>query len=508
MNKNYSKAIISIITICMVCVSCKKDDEVKLTSKDSVNVLEVLNKSQWLVNGLYTPYNDAKDVPIGTEISIKPKVSFGIPFEVDLAGTTCTYRYNLLSCTLTDPLGNNFITDYRYSEQDSKIIISNNILKPNTKYTLTSTIGLYQLVSGEWKPVIYHGSEKVYSSSSSFITGQFADKINSSDILFSYPIDRMLNYMSAEYTEGYIMLSNNYRELFENVLPKDMKLVVNNITDDTKLEQSTNFTVKESHEVDDEVISIDYSLKDITFEPNQIYSFSFYCGDKMVHQIHIRTSIHSTFKDKIENNNHFFEGNLYDDWFDDTNIGSQRKLMIVKELDECFDKFECQTFSNHVFGNERKRDETISTCLITFEFDLDKCDWYQTSLYKLLYDSYPPMTETMGIIKNPPINAVEFFGENITQEYLSDYEINNKTINNRKTWIFLRSYLADYLFREYTGRVDYIKSHPDRTETDIFIMQNQPTEIDLSVGKYSYILSYRLPGKNIITTSLNKTMNY
>ncbi len=476
--------------------SCKKEDEVKFTEKDSVNVIKVLKRSKWDIHGKYNPVDGEQNVPVGVVMTIKPQFALNAPFDVDLAGTTCTYRYDLTSCAITDPSGNNFLTNYQYNENDTCIYITNKILNPDTQYSLTSTIVLSQLVDGNWQPVVYKGAPLEHTYSSVFQTGQLADTINPADILFSYPIDRQLNYMPKEYTKGYIMLSNSYREFFEGISSNDMKLVVRNISEENTSDQTTTYTVSESHEVEKQIASIDFSLNNINFQPNTIYTLMFYCGAKKIHQIYFRTSYHPDLKTRLDNNKSFFDGEIGVYFVNDFYV-----LLQSGKLDENPDKFECQTM------NGFSANETLNTCLMPMELVLDNADWYLQTPYKSIYDNNSPAVDFYDYqnacfhnpVKFPPINALALypFGYsnvenrwgNIPIPFLSDENIKTKTIDATKTYRFINSFYS-FANKEYRahGNLDY----------DIFYK-----------GNYVYKISYRLPGKNIITSkhthSLTKT---
>lgn len=492
--------------------SCNKDDNVvKISHKDSANVIEVLTKSQYAVGGNFSPSNGAKDIYVGTDFSIKPGVALNTPFEVKLADQTVTYRYDLKSCTITDASGADFATGFNYSEQDTLITINSKILNGNTEYTLSSTIALMQQINGEWQPVVYNGDAKEYVSTSLFTTCQAADTLRPADILFSYPIDRQLNYMPKEYQEGYIMLSYKYPELFNGASVNDMKVIIKNITDDSKAEQSTPFTVKESHEVEGEAVELGYSLKNITFDPNQIYSLAFYCGDKKVHQIYFRTSFYETLKSKLAANDGKFDCNYScRDEFD-----SYRTWRADLDIEECFDKYECQSFPFEVI-----RPNTLNTCLITFNADFDNWQYYNNTergVYKLIYENYSmdkvywydEDNLNSRYVKYSPSNAYECYvawKNGSPKDSLTNDEINKMTLSDRSTSEF-HLFVYDLIQYYLNHDVYYCRQYIHNQENKDYGTLNDIQKIisDASVnnlyerGNYPYIIAFRLPGKELIT---------
>ena len=493
--------------------SCNKDDnEVKISHKDSANILEVLTKSQYAVGGNFSPNNGAKDIYVGTDFSIKPGVALNTPFEVKLADQTVTYRYDLKACTITDASGADFASDYYYSEQDTLITINSKILNGNTEYTLSSTIALMQQINGEWQPVVYNGDAKEYVSTSLFTTCQAADTLRPADILFSYPIDRQLNYMPKEYQEGYIMLSYKYPELFNGASANDMKVIIKNITDDTKAEQSTPFTVKESHEVEGEAVELVYSLKDIMFDPNQIYSLAFYCGDKKVHQIYFRTSFYETLKSKLE---HFewrtivTDNSVLESY--ESRYPLYDELILYLRSPESFDIFEMQV-TNLLERSLSYTDKgNLHSCLIYITADLDNCAWYQNCNLKKLYDNYSLDYDDWGrMVQYPPIDAFEI-GQNVIydrdkKEFLSDDDINSKKVDRIPNGCCIKSYLQAFMYKDLHTRRSILSSKNESELSEIDNQMKLIVDYPYTAGDYPYFISFRLPGKEIITYTEKHTM--
>lgn len=519
--------IAAMMASAIILSSCHKDDnaEPKYTKKDSAKVYDVLLKNTYAITGDFTPHDGAKDIFVGADCSIRPVVALNAPFEVPLADQTVTYRYDIASCTLTDASGANIVTEYKYNEQDTLISITNNILKSNTQYTLTAKITLSQLIDSEWQPVIYKGAPLVYEQSSKFTTCTAAEAIRTTDILFSYPIDRQLNYMPKEYQEGYIMLSYKYPELFNGVAANDMKVIIKNITDETKSDQSTHFTVKESHEVEGEVIGIDYSLKDIIFDPNQIYSLAFYCGDKQVHQIYFRTSFYETLKSKLAHSSglddvirastSFYHEGLPLDYY------LRPNFPFTFEGNEDFDKFECQrlyyalppTYDN---GLQYARIAPLQDRLITLEADLENWNLYK-EVYKIVYDHYSfesifgnsKEKNERGWIKFPPSNAMEVYCAD-EPTCLTDEEISNKSLNPlEKKWAYIFWYQVPFLRRDLylIHQVNYDpKDEIEKQIDQLYANLGSSTwEYDTELP---YFISFKLPGKNIVTYSEKRVVTY
>lgn len=505
MKKIFIYSTIAAMMAMIIMPSCKKDDndEVKLISHyDSAKIIAVMTKSHFEILGNFTPREGAKDIYVGAGLSYKPGVALNKPFDVTIPGDiTFTYRYDLTALSLTDQSGTNLIDDYKYNEQDTIITINNKTLAEETQYKYSVTIALMQQIDGQWQPVVYNGKTMNYEYTSQFTTGKAAEAIRTTDLLFSYPIDRQYNYMPEEYKEGYIMLSYKYPELFENTPASDLKIVIKNITDDNVSDKTIPYTVKESNEVEGQLISIDYSLKDILFDPCQIYHLAFYCGDKNIYNIHFRTSQYRNLKSKMADC----------DWYNGsvvvTGKDAQRKDMIQNVfMDEGFDIFEYPTL-NDVDNNGYSGESNLQKCLIYFTADLDNCEWYQNSIFKSLYTEYPLDYEDQGrIVQYPPADAFLMFNYK-TNMYLTDEDIENKYTQPKSHEGIIKSSLVWFMDHDIRVRR---KLNEQKNKSDFTILDDEIKDYYeppyYANGDYPYFISFRLPGKNIITYSEKHVM--
>ena len=479
-----------IIAAAALFFGCKKDDNEPEPQKeepkiqyDSSKVVSLLNTGYVMFNPEYNnPKLDDKDcrcfsypLSIGTERKLYE------PIEIKVLDTlTYTYRYQLANYSITDAAGENMALEYTPDEATNILLLPHKELKSNTQYTLKVTLTITQLINGEWQQVVYKGGTVDFTSTVIFTTGELpGNTIDAQDILFQYPIDRQLNYLTEEYKQGYIMLSYNYKNIFDNTSDEDKKIVIKSVSDASFTEKTIKYTVTECHEVVAQDIEIDYSLENIQFNSHQIYSLDFYCKDNIIYTMYFRTSKYPNAKEKLKNlvingkasiklDNHPVLGDM---------------LSNVDNME--FDLFELPS-------NDR-----FQTSLIALKADLDNCEWYQKSIYKLLYDSYPLDLSYYRICKEyPPVDAMCMNNSEILyQGYLSDNDIENK--NNEKELDpegSIGMKLLIQMHYDVEMRLYNLQQKDCDAELDKY---NQPEPY--TVGSYPYYISYRLPGKNIIT---------
>ena len=371
-----------IIAAAALLFGCKKDDNVPEPEPeqpkiqyDSSKVVSLLNVGYVMFNPEYNnPKNDDKDCRcFSYPLSIGTEKKLYEPIEIKVLDTlTYTYRYQLANFSITDATGENMAFEYKPNGATNILLLPHKLLNANTKYKLKATITIAQLINGEWQQVVYKGGTVDFTIQVFFTTGELpGNTIDANDILYQYPIDRQLNYLPEEYKKGYIMLSYNYKNIFDNTSDDDKKIVIKSLSDANFTEKTTKYTVTESHEVVAQDIEINYSLDNIQFNSHQIYSFDFYCKDNIIYTMYFRTSKYPNAKEKLKNlvingkasiklDNHPVLGDM---------------LSNVDNME--FDLFELPS-------NDR-----FQTSLIALKADLDNCEWYQKSIYKLLYDSYP-----------------------------------------------------------------------------------------------------------------------
>lgn len=422
-------------------------------------------------------------------ITIATDQKINEPIEIKVHDTVSyTYRYQIAKCSITDPSGEEMATEYIPNGSIQILNIPHKDLKSNTEYTVNVTIILAQLIEGEWEQVEYKKWSPSYTCTVKFTTGEFpGNRISADDILYQYPIDRQLNYLPEEYKQGYIMLSYNYKNIFDNTTDEDKKIVIKSISDADFTEKTINYTVTECHEVENQDIEIDYSLENIQFNKHQIYSLDFYCKDNIIYTMYFRTSKYPNAKTKLEN----FVVN------GKANIRSLNGHPVLGDMLSNIDNMEFDLF-------EIPLEDRSQTSLIALKADLDNCEWYQNSIYKLLYNSYPlDLSYFRSYKEYPPVDAMYINNSEILyQGYLSDNDIENK--NTEKELDPVGSICMKLIIQMHEDIKMRLNNLQHKECDDKLEKYNQP--VPYSVGSYPYYISYRLPGKNIITYSEKHTL--
>lgn len=408
------------------------------------------------------------------------------PFEIKVLDTlSYTYRYQIKNYTITNGAGEDMAGEYVEPESGTTVAcLPHKEFKPNTEYTVLTTVILAQLVDGKWKPVIYKNSTKEYTCSVKFTTGNLpGNKIESEDIMYQYPIDRQLYYLPEQYKLGYIMLGYSYQNIFNGVAKQDMKIIVSSISDETESKHETGFTYKN----DIQGTEINYSLENITFNPQTIYRFDFLCGEDTIYYMHFATSKFPDMKSKFAS---ILSTGLKTSYTAEYLVmGNAYEL----QYDEFFDDFELK--------NEQRTNGNITLSgLIRFEMDFKKSDAFHNSEYEYIYDNYTDVLKnvTQNRIEGyPPSSEFYYVKTYNIKVFLNDFQINHKKIASFTEYTSqITCNFSNIMMDDYSIINKYI-SEP-ANEIEQHIKNKLPPWPYLPFGTYKCWFYYLLPGKGTI----------
>lgn len=510
MKKIYLLPIAALMAAGIMIAGCHKEDETEPTPNPEPNKEEQKNepKIQYDSSGVdmllarstftffnkdnHNPQSGATDCScFSIPINIAASYKLYDPFEIKVLDTlSYTYRYQVASFSVTDASGENLSTGCSVPESpDVMAYLTHKELKPNTEYTASVTITLAQLVNGEWKQVTHLGNTYDYSCSVKFTTGELPEgnKIDSKFISYQYPIDRQLYYLPEQYKQGYIMLGYSYNNIFNGVSEQDMKLVITSISDENQPKQTTSFTYKECNDVPNEAAEINYSLENITFNPQTIYRFDFLCGEDTIYYMHFATSKFPDMKSKFAS---ILSTGLKTSYTAEYLVMGEAYEL---QYDEFFDDFELK--------NEQRTNGNITLSgLVRFEMDFKKSDAFHNSEYEYIYDNYTDVLKnvTQNRIEGyPPSSEFYYVKTYNIKVFLNDFQINHKKIASFTEYTSqITCNFSNIMMDDYSIINKYI-SEP-ANEIEQHIKNKLPPWPYLPFGTYKCWFYYLLPGKGTI----------
>ncbi|MBO7597321.1 MAG: hypothetical protein J6T70_09790 [Bacteroidales bacterium] len=406
-------------------------------------------------------------------------------------------------------------------------------LESETKYKMEAKVTFKQLVNGVWQTAKDpDGSEYVESMQTVFTSGLRPDHIDPDHIICSYPVDRMYNFYPEETTTGYICLDAVFDYLFLNV-PEgyEQKLRLTTLNGQ---QQTASFSHFASNEVTlnsrRQRYEISFSLSDLNFNPQTIYTleivnlplrtaqitdnvstgYTITNGDsirnisadgdlaqletKQICKVDFRTSKYKKFVEKI--NSIDLDGNAYVD-------GAHLFMKNIFKgfvTDDFFDVYESQ-----VWGN--------TNTLVYLNADLNNTDWYNKSTYKIVYDNYSaPQVPRDRAFGYPPSDAMTVFNPSlINHDHLTDNEIASGIPQGLSDDGMINYGIIFECHDDLKVVQDMISIKHDRGQRlspDESRILNYSHPESYNRGNYPFTISYRLPGKGTVTSTIHKNYKY
>ena len=473
--------------------------------------------------------SDSVNVFVSPQLLLNIPCNEEMPLEID--GVKKTYKVFVDSiilsifATKTDVKGT-------WTYGDDNLVVTfdpETALESETKYKMRAKVSFREYVDGKWQPAKdSDGEEYTETEECVFTTGKRPDHILPEHLICSYPLDKMYNFYPKETKTGYICLSENYNYLFDKV-PEGYEQKLRISTLDGK-SQTSDFKHFKSSEVTNEKYELSFDLSKFAFDNQNIYKleivnipkriaqlnenvstdYKIENGDsirnisaegdfnqletKQICEINFRTSKYNTLKEKV--NSIDLDGKAFV-------YGTDLYMKNISkgfETDDFFDILEQQV-----------RGETDK--LVYLEADLENTDWYKKSLYKYVYDNFTEKELARSRDFNyKPTDAMTIFNAlSINHNTLTDNEIQNGIA----TGIYPHGMITYNVIFECDEDLRIAKtliSNKEKfgtglTKTELEILKNDFPQ-SYTKGEYPYKISYRLPGKGTITSTINKVFKY
>ncbi len=478
-----------------------------------------------------TPDNGSTDV----NVFVSPQMLLNVDcrnqmtFEVD--GQKNTYKVFVDYVKIT-----NFATGEelkgKISVDDEGLVVSfdpETALESTTKYKMEAKVTFKQWVNGGWQTAKDpDGTEYVESMQSVFTSGERPKHVLPGDLFCSYPLDRMYNFYPNETAQGYLCLKENYGYLF-NQVPEGYEQKLRLSTLDGR-SQTIGFRHFPSNQVAGEKYEINFDISQLKFANQEIYrleivniplrtaqmnenvstDYKISNGDsirnisaegdftqletKQICEINFRTSKYNKFEDKI--NSIDLDGKAY---IDGAHL-FMKNIFKGFVTDDFFDVFESQ-----VWGNTKT--------LVHLEADLNDTKWYRESVYKYVYDHYSESQVSRDrAFSYPPADAMTVFNPfAINHNKLTDSEIQTGVAQGIYDDGMINYGIIFECHDDIKVVQDLVSLKRDRggrlspEETQIL---NYSTPNSYNPGNYPFTITYRLPGKGTITSTIKKNYKY
>jgi hypothetical protein len=155
----------------------------------------------------------------GVDVFTTPQVVFNVPVEAaqkiaEDDGTTTWFRVKLEELSMAQENQEVPFETKWNTNKDVVQVIPGYVLYPETKYSLKVRISFEEKVGGIWKAFEADGKVLTEEKTVDFKTGELPDRIPSSEVAYSYPIDRQFNFLQGEYEKAYLMFRRDLHVFF------------------------------------------------------------------------------------------------------------------------------------------------------------------------------------------------------------------------------------------------------------------------------------------------------
>lgn len=429
---------------------------------------------------------------IALENEIFPKIQLNYPVDTKFPVTKDGHVISLVRARIKDvnitSNGNSFKVEQSWNSNYEFKVFPLQEYTEQTNYKCNVLVEFEEELDGEW--VALTNSESVVlkeENSVEFTVGSIDDESLIERYLdATYPLDRQLNFYPDEYERGY----------FQFVMdPKNISTIdVNNIS-------FQFFNLPEKEQIATAVGALNSAEKTIWFdmpenlENGKLYQIQMFSNSNLVYSLEFRVSKFDRFVDKLPDVSNVSYLHATDDGngLSLTNypVGT---VYYKEEPKEGLDFYE-------IYGQN-------DIPLVQMSAVLEKWDWYESSVYKYIYDNYPiipeaKLTRNITEIGIPPVDPIIIWQVNDKRK-VSDEEIEAGDVTYFDDYFQIVLMLPEYWKLDYIetqkairGKYENEEEISDEMQKKLYSQWYGPRP---SAGNYPVLFEYKLPGKNIITS--------
>lgn len=387
------------------------------------------------------------------------------------------------------------------STRDTLMIKPLAVLQGQTSYTVQVKSHWEVERNGAWGAVRVSGQTPVSVSTSTFITSALSDvnRILTENIVATYPVNLQYFFLQDEYAKGYLVLKTGMQNAL--VKPASGEQLEARFTSPGVTE------IKVPMLFDENTLTLSYDMP--TLANQKIYKVRYVKiavggNERELYSTHFRTSVYNTFTQKINafTNKKGYSWQLY--------TGVDELKSQFENATESFDLAEIKSDSLIYPGYKGLY---YGTGLLQFEAQggVPLVDNAITFLYKDLPGSGLSLTwRSAGSVGIPPKNAIfmsQGTQESIKQLKQSEIDANTVTLSNPINVLVYNLNL--FIDRDYWNIYQQANSNPNRDSNPYMkkvvfeYFSNRLTFTD-----YKVKIKYRLPGKNVVTSEKEITIDY
>jgi hypothetical protein len=430
---------------------------------------------------------------ITLENNIFPKIQLNYPVDKEFLVSTDGHKLNLIRARIKNVRitsnGNSIEIEQTWSSDYEFKVLPMQEYTEQTNYKCNVLVEFEEKLDGEWFPFVDSESIVLVEEKSIEFTIGNLDNENLIERYLdaTYPLDRQMNFYREEYDRGY----------FQFVIdPKNISSIdANNI-------EFKFFSLPDQVELASISAVVNSSEKTIWFdmpenlENGKLYQIQMFSNSTRLYSLEFRVSRFDRFNEKLDDEYVVTFLHSSDD-------GNGLSLTDYPGFTIYYDEESKEGFDFYELIGQN------DIPLIQRRAVLEKWDWYETSVYKYIYDNYPiipeaKLTRDQTKIGIPPVNPINIAQLNASRK-VSDEEIKTGVFTNFADIASITIKLPEYWKQDYLETQKAIRDKYDNVEDiDNEMQKNIYSKMAgpiVGLGNYPVLFEYKLPGKNIITSS-------
>ena len=486
--------------------------------------------------GQLTPSDGESDV----NVFAAPQAVFNIPVETPMEidepnGRTAWYKVTLEDFYITNKDSGTKLSGIEELSNDNRTFALDpeEPFESHAKFKVFAKVGFQKKNNGTWETVKDANGDPLYESKEiAFESGERPDHILPEHVKFSYPINRQYNYYPKEYDKGYLLLTENYRYLFTTEKPEGFDQEVM-LSDASGSSQTVPFSWS-SMSKNGLRLEISFSTADFNFSNNEIYKLAIVnipqkraaitdniktqkqtmqgndslqvekqhaegnlaiLDLKQIVALDFRTSSYDTFAEKMGK----FQGSEGLFWQEYAHVYQiNTGLYDNTSTIEVFDKF------------ERNMPDSTHNIIQAIP-NYNKTQWYTNKVAPMIYEN----SEILEAVGNTGLLPPNEPGVIKISHANKDHQLTEDMINTNSRGIVSAfasfsnniPYYIDqdyYLLRNILANRVSTNNLQSSAVAEFLDTNHIP---DQTSGNYNIKLKYKLPGKNIVTSTVDRTIN-
>jgi len=482
-----------------------------------------------------TPASGDKDV----NVFAAPQALFNIPLEVEMEieeddGAMASYKVTLEEYSV-------FYKDTKQKvDGNAQLNSQRNIimLDPTEPFeskkamVVYAKVGFKRKLNGQWIDVKGSDGKPVFEEKSAeFTSGERPKIIIPEHVKYSYPVSNQYNFYSSEYSEGYMLITENYEYLFSSEKPQGYNQLLRFVDSDGKA-KTTSFSYKTFSAGNEIRMEINFPLGNTGFAKNEIYKLAIVNVPQTTVDISSNiTSATSNLADSIQVNKQQAEGTLavleekelYNLFFRTSSYSTFKEKMaaipnsggvVWQEYPHVYilgsnisDASATPELFDFVESNTIAPDESMVKIVPVYS----RTAWYNNKVSPLMYGNTEVLEKAKMTSLTPPVNAeVVRLGLRTPDVQLSESVVQSNSrpfVSAFGAINYRASYFIDRDFTALRNSLANSVLNMANASSAVAKFLNENNIPDLVNGAYELQFSYTLPGKNLVTSSVTRTIN-